>query len=161
MGEKEIRKQMRKRWCGIKQRCLNPRALSYRFYGAKGITLSKRWLSFEQFYLDMADGFESHLQIDRIDPYRGYSKSNCRWITKEENINRVKRKPQKLSLKKEIEIQSLVRNVRDVFPDLIFLLKKEGYSQVDTALILNCTPQKVRSTINSVHCNFKPLLVRR
>lgn len=70
-----------KKWEGMKRRCLNFNDDSYRRYGAKGITVSNEWLSFENFFKDMGHTFKLGLSLDRIDNTKGYSKHNCRWVT--------------------------------------------------------------------------------
>ncbi|WP_217862562.1 hypothetical protein [Vibrio alginolyticus] len=61
-------------------RCNNPDHASYCRYGGAGITVTKRWLFFENFVADMGYKPES-LTLDRIDGSLGYSKDNCRWAT--------------------------------------------------------------------------------
>lgn len=40
-------------WTGIKARCLNPKNSHYKYYGARGITVCKRWIdSFENFQIN-------------------------------------------------------------------------------------------------------------
>lgn len=79
----------------MKQRCYNPNCNTYRFYGAKGITICDEWmsehglLSFTEWALN--NGYEEHLTIDRIDPKGSYSPENCQWITRSENSKRVER----------------------------------------------------------------------
>ena len=84
-------KRLRFIFKGIRQRCYDPNSISYKNYGAKGITVCDEWLSnpssFEQWAL--ANGYEDGLSIDRIDNLVGYSPSNCRWVTKTvQNRNR-------------------------------------------------------------------------
>ena len=75
-------------WVGMKRRCLNPNDKDYRNYGARGITVCKRWAtSFENFWVDMQDGYYGQLTLDRINVNKGYSKSNCRWATPREQGN--------------------------------------------------------------------------
>lgn len=94
----EIRKQLRYHtlnlcWKNIKQRCYNKKNPTYKYYGAKGILMSKEWKdSFKRFYEDMTPGWEPGLEIDRIDTYGGYNKENCAWVTKHENITKSRRK---------------------------------------------------------------------
>lgn len=66
-------------WAGMKQRCLNPQHPQYGDYGGRGITVCDRWLSFENFYLDMGDKPAHDLQLDRVNNEGGYGPENCRW----------------------------------------------------------------------------------
>ncbi len=68
-------------WQGMKKRCLNTKSTTYKFYGAKGIGVCDRWLSFEKFSEDMLGSYEDHLTLDRIDGSKGYSPENCRWVS--------------------------------------------------------------------------------
>lgn len=74
-------------WQGIKNRCLNKKAFAYKDYGGRGIKICDSWLSFENFYDDMKDGYTKGLSIERIDVNGNYEKSNCTWITKAEQAN--------------------------------------------------------------------------
>jgi hypothetical protein len=74
-------------WSGLFTRCYNKKHATYKHYGAKGITVSDEWKSFERFLDDMGPR-PTDYQIDRIDSTKGYSKDNCRWLSKSENIKR-------------------------------------------------------------------------
>lgn len=72
-------------WLGMKERCNNPNAHNYRWYGAKGVTVCARWNdSFEAFFADMGSKPTPLHSLDRINPFGNYEPSNCRWATKKE-----------------------------------------------------------------------------
>lgn len=68
-------------WCGMRNRCLNPRQPHYPRYGGRGITVCAEWReSFEAFLRDMGDPPPGH-SLDRIDNDGPYTKANCVWAT--------------------------------------------------------------------------------
>lgn len=71
-------------WAGMRQRCNNPENTAYKRYGGRGIKVCRRWDKFENFLSDMGKRPSPELSIDRINNNKGYSKSNCRWGTDEE-----------------------------------------------------------------------------
>jgi hypothetical protein len=77
---------------GMICRCTNPKADNYHRYGGNGITVCDEWLHDYMVFREwaLANGYEDHLTIDRIDGTKGYSPDNCRWATyHEQNLNRV------------------------------------------------------------------------
>lgn len=74
-------------WQGIKNRCLNPNAFAFKDYGGRGITICERWLSFENFYEDMKEGYQKGLTIERKEVNGNYEKRNCIWVTRAEQAN--------------------------------------------------------------------------
>jgi transcriptional regulator with XRE-family HTH domain len=81
-------------WKGMRQRCYWPKHSSYKYYGAKGITVCDEWrASFAAFYeWAITHGYQEHLTLDRIDPYGNYGPDNCRWATYKEQAQN-KRRP--------------------------------------------------------------------
>lgn len=74
-------------WIRIRQRCNNPNGSDYHHYGGRGITVSKRWMKFENFLADMKPSHIKGLEIDRINNNKGYNKRNCRWATRTQQVN--------------------------------------------------------------------------
>jgi len=72
-------------WAGIITRCTNKNHKSYKMYGEKGITVHDKWREYLGFKEDMLSFYEDGLVIDRINNKKGYSRSNCRWVTPKEN----------------------------------------------------------------------------
>ena len=80
-------------WKAMKQRCTNPNAANYRWYGGKGIKVCAEWENdFDAFLAwAIAHGYENGLELDRKDSNQDYSPANCRWLTKLDNIHNKKR----------------------------------------------------------------------
>jgi len=54
-------------------------------YIRRGIGVCSRWRVFENFKSDMGEPPDPRMQIDRKDGHKGYSPSNCRWVTRAQN----------------------------------------------------------------------------
>jgi len=78
--------QMERRvWLGMRARCHNPKNHAYERYGGRGIFVCDEWrFDFDKFYEDMGPK-PPGMDLDRIDNDKGYSKDNCRWISRVEN----------------------------------------------------------------------------
>jgi hypothetical protein len=86
----------------MRARCHNPKDSSYRNYGVNGIQVCQEWKhNPTQFLLDMGPKPEPKKKyaLDRIDPSKGYSSHNCRWLDSSENVRRVVKKKSPLSTK--------------------------------------------------------------
>jgi len=70
-------------WGNMIQRCHNKRSKDYPRWGARGITVCKRWRDFNKFHTDMAPRPRG-CSLDRKNNNKGYSKANCRWATSKE-----------------------------------------------------------------------------
>lgn len=70
-------------WQMMKNRCHNPRARDYAYYGGRGITVCKKWReSFDAFLQDMGRRPSFEHTLDRVDANKNYTPSNCRWATR-------------------------------------------------------------------------------
>ena len=72
-------------------RCSNKNQRSYRYYGAKGISVCERWKDYSAFLEDMGEKPVDGWHIDRIDPNGNYEPGNCEWVSASENSKRMVR----------------------------------------------------------------------
>ena len=73
----------------MKTRCYNKNATRYSDWGGRGVVICDEWLNdFMSFYnRAIVNGYNDTLTIDRIDNNKGYSPSNYRWVTNQEQSN--------------------------------------------------------------------------
>lgn len=75
-----------KSWQSMKSRCLNENDPSSKYYRDRGIKITERWNTFENFLEDMGERPEG-LTLDRINNNGNYCKENCKWSTPKEQMN--------------------------------------------------------------------------
>lgn len=91
MREKTLRqanKEIYWAWKSMKQRTQNPKCSAYKNYGARGIQVCNKWQKFEPFCeWALSSGWVKGLDLDRIDNNGNYCPENCRWATRQDNVN--------------------------------------------------------------------------
>lgn len=74
-------------WKGMRQRCNDPNATNFKWYGGRGIKVCKEWDDFSAFNAwATASGYAPGLELERIDNSLGYGPGNCRWATHAEQM---------------------------------------------------------------------------
>lgn len=76
-------------WHGMKTRCKNVNSKFYKYYGARGISVCDEWdRNFKNFYeWAIKNGYDENLTLDRIDNNGNYEPSNCKWSTRQVQMN--------------------------------------------------------------------------
>ena len=77
---------------GMIQRCYNKKCREYRWYGARDITVCDAWKNNKTEFVKWAieNGWKKGLCIDRKNNAKGYSPENCSFITKQQNLKKVR-----------------------------------------------------------------------
>lgn len=78
-------------WSNMIGRCFNKKNHKYKDYGARGITVCKRWKKFKNFLKDMGKRPTRYHSLDRIDNDGNYCKRNCRWSLRGAQANNTRR----------------------------------------------------------------------
>lgn len=106
-------------WCAMLQRCNNPKNKKYYLYGGKGIKVCDKWQTWEGFWEDNKDRYGVGTSIDRIDPDKGYSLENTRWVPIAINSARVQHKVKAVKRYPLIQIGINTYKIADT-PDMIY-----------------------------------------
>lgn len=76
-------------WDHMKRRCISEKDKNYTYYGGRGISVCKEWLnSYESFqHWAINNGYADSLTIDRKNTNGNYDPNNCRWATRQEQVD--------------------------------------------------------------------------
>lgn len=76
-------------WIDMRARCKYEKAINWHLYGGRGIKVCKDWDNdFESFRKwALSNGYESGLQLDRVDNDGNYEPDNCKWSSRSEQGN--------------------------------------------------------------------------
>jgi len=81
--DKKSYKRLTNIWIMARQRCRNPKATHYSYYGGRGIDMCQEWENKQNFIeWSLSNGYSEELTLDRINGDKNYKPSNCRWTTK-------------------------------------------------------------------------------
>lgn len=86
-------RRLRRIWRLMLKRCNCPGARTYERYGCRGIRVCEEWAAdFRKFEAwAIASGYSDLLEIDRRDSDGNYEPTNCRWATRAQNIQNIKK----------------------------------------------------------------------
>jgi len=74
-------------WQLMKDRCYNQNNKTFSYYGGKGVRVDDKWIDdFTVFLSDMGKKPGKSHTLDRVNGDLNYSKENCRWATKTEQV---------------------------------------------------------------------------
>ena len=76
-------------WRAMRERCFLKSNISYKNYGAKGVTVCEQWESFECFLKDMGERPENHV-LSRFKDEGNYEPNNVSWKLLEDNASEKK-----------------------------------------------------------------------
>lgn len=118
--DKSINSKLRSIWNKMLDRCYNPSAHNYKYYGAKGITVCSRWMSLETFIIDVKTLTNWELKKDNWNTFeldkdyygsKIYAPDVCLWLTSSEN-NKITK--QSIIITKTSGRKELFRCIQDV-----------------------------------------------
>lgn len=90
-------------WETMKYRCNDSQRKDY---GGRGISYQPSWEAFDNFFNDMGERPDG-MELDRRDNNGNYTKENCRWVTRQVNIQNTR--TTKLTPTKVLHMRALAK----------------------------------------------------
>lgn len=119
-----------KKWTHMKSRCQNPNDISFKNYGARGISLCDEWKDYDNFYeWALSNGYKKGLEIDRIDANKNYEPSNCRFITKKQNNRNQRRTRYYLYNNEKLSLGEIAERLNVNYKTLWQQLTRDGMNK--------------------------------
>lgn len=131
-------------WQQMKSRCTNRKLPEFRHYGERGIRVCERWLTFENFLVDMGE-CPPTLSIDRIDNDKGYEPGNCRWATQREQCNNQRRTVRLTHNGQTLPLQQWA-DITGIDPGCLFWRYQDGWSH--DRILTTPSKQPIAATID-------------
>jgi hypothetical protein len=105
-------------------RCTVTTDKDYPRWGGRGVTVCKPWFDYATFASDMGEP-EGNCTLDRIDPYGGYTKDNCRWASPTQQARNIR-----VPKTNEAGVTGVIKTVNGKWMASITAGKKRFYSPV-------------------------------
>jgi hypothetical protein len=69
-------------WRAMLARCYSPKSSGFKYYGARGIKVCKRWHNYAAFIADIGERPSPQHSLERKNTDGDYKPSNCYWATR-------------------------------------------------------------------------------
>jgi hypothetical protein len=132
----------------MKKRCYKQNHRYYARYGGRGITVCDEWKKSSKAFFEwaLANGYEEHLTLDRIDNDKGYYPDNCRWANEIEQNNN---KGSNIIVEINGKIQTLAQWATETGVSYQTIYKRYKRGKRGKSLIVNVQEHKPRHTITA------------
>ena len=130
-------------WRSMKRRCQDPKNHNYENYGARGITVCRRWEDFGRFYEDMGPRPTPEHTLERKDNSKGYGPDNCSWETWTTQANN-KRNNYRITFNGRTQNLSEWARETGLGPDTLWRRLEVWAWSIERALTTPTVPPKLR-----------------
>ncbi len=160
-------------WAMMKQRVLNKNHIAYNRY--KHLKISEEWMTFKNFYEDMNEEMEKHVEeygrknttLERRNNKSGYSKDNCLFVTREIQQNNMRNNvvvngvsAKEVAKKLGVRVDNIYRHRKKGWTDdeimankRAFRLSKKGLAMRDRALVSIDRLEKLHKRHRAILCS--------